>query len=137
MRQATGGTGDCLYLNVYTPPDATAKRNLPVMVYIPGGAFGRTSEPRSRSSPRHAPRTAPATDPKSRPVIPPCPASDDAVSARCRRTLTSTGDLVRDDIGSRSAPLRPRGPRGPQRQPHTTPTMRSPTHSPPSFCGVA
>ncbi|MCM3920183.1 carboxylesterase family protein [Frankia sp. AiPs1] len=37
--QATGGVEDCLYLNVYTPPDAAAGRNLPVMVYLPGGAF--------------------------------------------------------------------------------------------------
>ncbi len=37
--QAIGGVEDCLYLNVYTPPHATAGRSLPVMVYIPGGAF--------------------------------------------------------------------------------------------------
>jgi para-nitrobenzyl esterase len=30
---------DCLFLNVWTPPDATAASSLPVMVFIHGGAF--------------------------------------------------------------------------------------------------
>jgi carboxylesterase type B len=30
---------DCLYLNVWTPPGATSGSNLPVMVFIHGGAF--------------------------------------------------------------------------------------------------
>ncbi|MWA04916.1 carboxylesterase family protein [Actinomadura sp. LD22] len=32
------GSEDCLVLNVYTPPEAESK-NLPVMVYLPGGAY--------------------------------------------------------------------------------------------------
>jgi carboxylesterase type B len=30
---------DCLFLNVYTPTDATSQSNLPVLVFIHGGAF--------------------------------------------------------------------------------------------------
>jgi carboxylesterase type B len=30
---------DCLFLNVYAPKDATADAKLPVLVFIPGGAF--------------------------------------------------------------------------------------------------
>lgn len=36
--QASGGSEDCLYLNVYAPAHPTTKR-LPVMVWIHGGAF--------------------------------------------------------------------------------------------------
>ncbi len=34
---STTGVEDCLYLNVWTPDDATATSGLPVMVFIPGG----------------------------------------------------------------------------------------------------
>ena len=33
------GNEDCLYLNVYRPVNTTPDSNLPVMVFIPGGAF--------------------------------------------------------------------------------------------------
>ncbi|REE94757.1 carboxylesterase/lipase family protein [Thermomonospora umbrina] len=33
------GVEDCLYLNVYTPPDAAAGADLPVMVWVHGGGF--------------------------------------------------------------------------------------------------
>ena len=44
---ATGESEDCLYLNVWTPPGATAGSRLPVMVFIHGGAFviGHGSSP--------------------------------------------------------------------------------------------
>jgi para-nitrobenzyl esterase len=45
-----GGNEDCLYLNVYAPAGAT-KKNLPVMVWIHGGAYvlgtGQTYDPAS------------------------------------------------------------------------------------------
>lgn len=35
----TSGSEDCLFLNIYTPPDVDSGANLPVMVWIHGGAF--------------------------------------------------------------------------------------------------
>ncbi|HYJ80590.1 MAG TPA: carboxylesterase family protein, partial [Longimicrobiaceae bacterium] len=34
-----GGSEDCLYLNVWQPPDASPDSTLPVMVFIHGGTF--------------------------------------------------------------------------------------------------
>jgi para-nitrobenzyl esterase len=46
--QDSGPSEDCLFLNVYTPADATAKSKLPVMFWIHGGGYlvGSSSEPR-------------------------------------------------------------------------------------------
>ena len=46
--QDAGPSEDCLFLNVYTPADATNKSNLPVMFWIHGGGYagGASSEPR-------------------------------------------------------------------------------------------
>ncbi|HVN93668.1 MAG TPA: carboxylesterase family protein [Terracidiphilus sp.] len=46
--QDSGGSEDCLYLNVYSPADASAKSNLPVMFWIHGGGYsgGSADEPR-------------------------------------------------------------------------------------------
>lgn len=37
--QAIVGSEDCLFLNVFVPPNATAAGPLPVMAYIHGGGF--------------------------------------------------------------------------------------------------
>jgi para-nitrobenzyl esterase len=44
----SGPSEDCLFLNVYTPADATDKSKLPVMFWIHGGGYsgGASSEPR-------------------------------------------------------------------------------------------
>jgi para-nitrobenzyl esterase len=46
--QDKGASEDCLFLNVYTPADATATSKLPVMFWIHGGGYatGASSEPR-------------------------------------------------------------------------------------------
>jgi para-nitrobenzyl esterase len=46
--QDDASSEDCLFLNVYTPADATDKSKLPVMFWIHGGAYavGASSEPR-------------------------------------------------------------------------------------------
>jgi para-nitrobenzyl esterase len=46
--QDSGGSEDCLFLNVYTPADATDKSKLPVMYWIHGGGYsgGGSNEPR-------------------------------------------------------------------------------------------
>src|SRR5664280_2932219 len=46
--QDAGPSEDCLFLNVYTPADATDKSKLPVMFWIHGGGYsgGGSSEPR-------------------------------------------------------------------------------------------
>lgn len=46
--QDAGPSEDCLFLNVYTPADATDKSKLPVMFWIHGGGYagGASSEPR-------------------------------------------------------------------------------------------
>jgi len=46
--QDSGQSEDCLFLNVYTPADSTAKSKLPVMFWIHGGGYsgGASSEPR-------------------------------------------------------------------------------------------
>ena len=46
--QDSGGSEDCLFLNVCTPADATSKSKLPVMFWIHGGGYsgGGSDEPR-------------------------------------------------------------------------------------------
>jgi para-nitrobenzyl esterase len=46
--QDNGESEDCLFLNVYTPADATGKSKLPVMFWIHGGGYsgGASNEPR-------------------------------------------------------------------------------------------
>jgi para-nitrobenzyl esterase len=46
--QDNGDSEDCLFLNVYTPADATDKSKLPVMFWIHGGGYsgGASNEPR-------------------------------------------------------------------------------------------
>jgi para-nitrobenzyl esterase len=46
--QDSGPSEDCLFLNVYTPANATASSKLPVMFWIHGGGYavGASSEPR-------------------------------------------------------------------------------------------
>jgi len=46
--QDSGGSEDCLFLNVYAPADAKDKSKLPVMFWIHGGGFsgGGSNEPR-------------------------------------------------------------------------------------------
>lgn len=46
--QDSGPSEDCLFLNVYTPADATESSKLPVMFWIHGGGYtgGASSEPR-------------------------------------------------------------------------------------------
>jgi para-nitrobenzyl esterase len=46
--QDDGASEDCLFLNVYTPSDATDKSKLPVMFWIHGGGYagGASNEPR-------------------------------------------------------------------------------------------
>jgi para-nitrobenzyl esterase len=46
--QDSGPSEDCLFLNLYTPADATDSRKLPVMFWIHGGGYtgGASSEPR-------------------------------------------------------------------------------------------
>nr|CAD7393015.1 unnamed protein product [Timema cristinae] len=39
VQDSVTGSEDCLYLNVYTPQNPSSSANLPVMVYIHGGAF--------------------------------------------------------------------------------------------------
>nr|CAD7416654.1 unnamed protein product [Timema poppensis] len=39
VQDSVSGSEDCLYLNVYTPQNPSSAANLPVMVYIHGGAF--------------------------------------------------------------------------------------------------
>nr|CAD7267732.1 unnamed protein product [Timema shepardi] len=39
VQSGVTGSEDCLYLNVYTPQNPSSAANLPVMVYIHGGAF--------------------------------------------------------------------------------------------------
>jgi para-nitrobenzyl esterase len=48
FQDAAGAKEDCLYLNVYTPADATDKSELPVMFWIHGGGYsgGGSDEPR-------------------------------------------------------------------------------------------
>jgi para-nitrobenzyl esterase len=46
--QDGGASEDCLFLNIYTPAEASAKSKLPVMFWIHGGGYagGASSEPR-------------------------------------------------------------------------------------------
>jgi len=48
FQDAAGGSENCLFLNVYTPADATDKSKLPVMYWIHGGGYsgGSADEPR-------------------------------------------------------------------------------------------